>query len=128
MSNYPPPQGFPTQGYPQETYPPQPPHSGCGGCLGKFLIFLGVIFLLIIALCCGGFFYLRSYVASSVSQRPAEVQTISDEIISIRAAPLEPVAGGRFLVPIVDKSLGQGAVYSDKNHKSILVLASFGEA
>jgi len=132
MPNYPQPgypPGHPTPGYPQEGYPPQQPRSGCGGCLGKFLIFLGVIFLLIIATCCGGIFYLKSYIASSISQDPAEIQTISDEIISIRVpAPLEPVAGGRFQVPIVGKTLGQGAFYSDKNHKSTLVIASFGEA
>ena len=57
MSNYPPQQGSPLPGYPQDGYPPQRPRSGCGGCLGKFLIFLGVIFLLIIVLCCGGIFY-----------------------------------------------------------------------
>jgi hypothetical protein len=78
-------------------------------------------------MCCGGVLYLRSYIASAVSQQPAEVQAISDEIVTIHAAPLEPVAGGRFRIPFVDKTLGQGVVYADKNHKSILVLGSFGE-
>ncbi|MGA2258002.1 MAG: hypothetical protein ABSG53_25335, partial [Thermoguttaceae bacterium] len=95
----------------------------------KFLIFLGVVFLLMIAMCCGGFFYLKSYFASSTSQQPAEVHKISDEIISIHIpAPLEPVAGGRFQMPILGKSLGRGAVYSDKNRTCILVLASIGDA
>jgi hypothetical protein len=72
---------------------------------------------------------LKSYIASSTSQQPAEVQKISDEIIAIRVpAPLEPVGGGRYEVPIIGKSLGQGAVYSDKNHKSVLILASIGDA
>ena len=31
-------------------------------------------------------------------------------------------------MPIVGKTIGQGAFYSDKDHKSILILASFGEA
>ena len=129
MSNYPPQQGYPPPGYPQVGYPPPPPpRSGCGGCLGKLLIFLGVIFALIIAICCGGIFYAKSYIASAITQKPAEVQTISDEIISIRVpAPLEPVGGGRFQVPIVGKAFGQGALYADKNHKCMLVLASFGE-
>ena len=127
MSNYPPP-GYPVPGYPPAGYPPQRPRSGCGGCLSMLLIFLGVIFLLIIAMCCGGFFYLKSYLSSSISQQPADVRQISDEIISIRtAAPLEPVAGGRFQMPIVGKSLGQGVLYADKNHKAILILASFSE-
>lgn len=132
MSNYPQPgypPGHPAPGFPQDGYPQQPPSSGCGGCLGKFLIFLGVIFLLMVALCCGGFFYMKSYIASSISQQPAEVQKISDEIISIQIPPpLEPLAGGRFQVPFVGKTLGQGAFYSDKQHKGFLILASFGEA
>ena len=129
MSNYPPPQGNPPQGYPQGGYPPQQPSSGCGGCLGKFLILLGVIFVLVIVMCCGGVFYMKNYIASSTSQQPAEVQKISEEIISIQVPPpLEPVGGGRFQVPIFGKSLGQGAIYTDKNHKCMLVLASIGDA
>ena len=58
MSNDPPPQGYPPPGYPQAGYPSQQPRSGCGcGCVGKFLILLGVVFLLIIATCCGVIYY-----------------------------------------------------------------------
>jgi hypothetical protein len=128
MSNYPSPQSYPTPGYPQEGYRPEQPRSGCGGCLGKFLILLGVIFLLIIGLCCGGFFYFKSYITSSTSKDPVEVQKISGEIIAINAAPLEPVGGGRFKLPLAGTSLGQGVFYSDKNHKSVLILASIGDA
>ena len=128
MSNYPPPQGFPPQEYPPSGTPPQQPRSGCGGCLGKFLILLGVIFVLILAMCCGGVFYVRSYIASAITQKPAEVKAISDEIISMNVPEvLQPEAGGRFRAPIVDKPLGQGAFYADKNHKCVLVLGSFGE-
>src|SRR5580658_493743 len=128
MSNYPPPQGYPQQNYPQEGYAPQPQRSGCGGCLGKLLILLGILFALILAMCCGGIFYMKSYIANAVTQQPVEVQKISDEIISINVpAPLAPVAGGRFQVPFVGTTFGQFALYSDKNHKGVLVLASFGE-
>ena len=132
MSNYPPPgypQGQPAPGYPQAGYPPPQPRSGCGGCLGKFLIFLGVVFVLIIAMCCGGIFYARQYFASSMTKQPAEVQKISDEIISVTVpAPLEPVGGGRFRMPLVGTPLGQGVLYSDKNQKNLLILASIGAA
>jgi hypothetical protein len=127
QTGYPP--GHPTPGYPQDGYPPQRPTSGCGGCLGKFLIFLGIVFALMLVLCCGGGLYMRSYFIDSVSQQPAEVQAISDEIISIRVQPpLEPVGGGRFKVPFVGTSMGQGVVYADKGRKCILVLASIGDA
>ena len=81
-----------------------------------------------VAMCCGGVFYLKSYIASAMSKDPAEVQKISDEIISIHVPRLEPLGGGRFPLPIVGKALGQGAFYADKNHKSFLIVASFGEA
>ncbi len=129
MSNYPQPsypQGNPPPGYPQDGYPPQQPRSGCGcgGCLGKFLIVLAVIFGLLIALCCGGFYYLKS----SVTDQPAEAQKISDEIASLRVpAPLEPVGGGRLKIPFVGKLVAEGTLYSDKKG-SVLLLGSFGEA
>jgi len=119
----------PQPGYPQGGYPPEQPRSGCGGCLGKFLIFLGIVFVLIFALCCGGVFYFRSYVTSSISQQPAEVQAIGDEIASLRVpAPLEPVGGGRFKIPFVGTLIAEGAAYSDKEHKCVLILGSFGQA
>jgi hypothetical protein len=131
MSNYPPPQGYPSTAYPPPGYyPPQQqrPSSGCGGCLGKFLIVLGIIFLLLIVSCCGGIFYVtKYYFPSHTSLEPTEVQKISDEIISLRAAPLEPVAGGRYELPIGGKSIGQGVFYSDKNHKAVLFLVAIGD-
>jgi hypothetical protein len=132
MSNYPSPgqqPGQPAFGAPQQGYPPQqPPRSGCGGCLGKFLIALGVLFALLIAVCCGGFFYFKSWAANAVTQDPAEVQKISDEVISVQVpAPLEPVGGGRFKMPIAGTYIGEGVVYADKNQKGSLILASFGD-
>jgi len=125
MSNYPSQQGFPQQGYPQEGYSPGPPRSGCGGCLGKFLIFLGLIFALIIAVCCGGFFYVKS----SFTGQTADVQGISEEIASLRVPPpLEPVGGTRLKVPLAGTLVYEGAFYASKDRKSFLILVSFGEA
>jgi hypothetical protein len=136
MSNYSQP-GYsaasPPADYPQDGYPPQQSRSGCGcgcgGCLGKFLIFLGVIFLLLILACAGSVYWLvKSYIPSSITREQAEVQAISDEIVSIHAAPLEPVAGGRFRMPIVGKSIGEAAIYADKGHNCVLILAVIGDA
>jgi flagellar basal body-associated protein FliL len=116
------PPGQPAPGYPQGGYP-QTPRSGCGGCLGKFLIFLGVVFVLLAVGCCGGGYYLYK---TSFTQQPAEIEAIAGEIISIRVpAPLEPVAGGRIKIPFAGTPLGQGAIFSDKDHTSGLFLASF---
>jgi hypothetical protein len=129
MSNYPPPGS--STGYTQPEYSPQPQASGCGcgGCLGKVLIALGVVFFLIIALCCGSVFYMQSYVKNSITQQPQQVQVISDEIATIKVpAPLAPAFGGRFKVPFSGTYLGEGVVYTSPDKKSILVLASFSDA
>jgi len=126
MSNYPPQQGFPQQGYPPDGYYPERQRSGCGGCLAKFLIILGVVFALIIALCCGGIFYIF-YGMSSVTNQPAEVRQIGDEIASFRVpAPLEPVGGARLKIPLTDTLIYEGAVYADKDRRDLLTLVSFG--
>ncbi len=145
MSNYPPyqspgtsPQGYPQPGYPQPGYPqggypPEQPRSGCGGCLGKIFIFLGVIFLLLLITCGGLAYYLQSWLKSSATESPAEVQGIGDEIISMQVpAQFVPVGGGRF--KLFGKELGQGAIYADKIHKqdngyhSTLIIASFSDS
>ena len=102
MSNYPPP-GMPQTAYPQPGYPPppQPSGCGCGGCLGKFFIVVGVLFFLIIAVCCGGS-YCSCAVKNATTYQQAEVQTIGDEIAAhanpARSSPL-PAAGIRFHLP-----------------------------
>jgi len=135
MSNYPPPgyqppPSYPTPGYPQESYPPPQPRSGygCGGCLGKFLIFLGIVFLLLILVCGGTFYYVYTKFRDSLTYNAPEINKVTDEIVSTDIPDvLKPVGGGRFKMPFVDKTLGQRVVYSDKNHKAILILASWDE-
>ncbi len=129
MSNYPPP-GMQTA-YPQPGYPPPPPQpSGCGGCLGKIFILLGVLFFLLIVACCGGGFYLRSYFKNSITQQATEIQSIRDDITSIDIPdpPLSPAFGGRFKMPVSGTFLGQGAGYTAPNNKALLVVASFSDA
>jgi hypothetical protein len=120
MSNYPPPgvQGSP---YAQPGYPPpQRSGCGCGGCLGKILILLGIIFLLII-LACGGIIF---YASKHMTQQPGDVRTITDEITSMRVpTPLEPVGGGSVNLSAIGL-VGEGAVYVDKDHKNSLVVIS----
>jgi hypothetical protein len=126
MSNYPPPGYYPPAN--PAYYPPERPRSGCGGCLKWFLIISGILFLLLIALCCGAGFYAQNYFKKSVTDKPDEVRKISEEIISMRVPDsLEPVGGGRFKVPLSGTFLGQGAVYADKDKTSMLLIGSFGD-
>jgi hypothetical protein len=118
MSNYPQP-GY-QQGTPGPAYPPQQSGCGCGGCLGKILIFVGVVFVLLIAVCCGGIYYLMS----SFKQQPAEVTAMTEGIISINAAPLEPELGLRLKNPLTGTYYGESAIYADTSHKATMILVS----
>jgi hypothetical protein len=126
MSNYQQ-SGNVSPGYAQD-YPPERPRSGCGGCLKWFLIISGVLFLIMIGLCCGGVFYAQSYIKNSVTDKQEEVEKISNEIITMSVPkPLEPVGGGRFKIPLVGTLVGQGCIYADKNKTSTLLVGSFGD-
>ncbi len=129
MSNYATP-GTPPAGYTQPGYPPpqQPSGCGCGGCLGKFLILLGAVFLLMIVVCCGGGYFVFDSFKKSSTQQPAEVRAISDEIAPMNVpAPLEPKGGGRYKLPIFGP-LGEGAIYAAPDKKAVLIVASFSDA
>jgi hypothetical protein len=113
--------------------PPPPPQGsgcGCGGCLGKFFILLGVVFFLMIALCCGGVFYTQSYFKKAITQQPAQVEAISDEITSMKvpSPPFSPAFGGRFNMPFAGTYLGEGAAYTAPGQKAVLIVASFSDA
>jgi hypothetical protein len=128
MSNYPPP-GMPQTAYPQAAYPPppQPSGCGCGGCLGKFFILLGVGFFLMIVVCCGGFFYLGSLLQHSITQQPNDVREIREEVAALDVpAPLAPVGAGRIKMPFTGTLIGEGAAFADKDRTSFLFVGSFG--
>jgi hypothetical protein len=66
----------------------------------------------------------------AITQQPAEVQTISDEITSMRvpSPPLSPTFGGRFNMPFAGTYLGEGAGFAAPNQKAILIVASFSDS
>ena len=142
MPNYPQQQGFPQQpGYPQQAgYPPQmgfpqqpggawapPPQTGMG-CGTKLLIVLGLLFLLMILVCCGGFFGLGYYVKHAVTQDSVAVKDITEDITEIEIpSPLEPAGAGRFASPVGGKLLALGAAYVDRQRDGILILIAAGD-
>ncbi|MGA2621155.1 MAG: hypothetical protein ABSF26_26320 [Thermoguttaceae bacterium] len=129
MSNYPP---QPADYY-QMAYPPSDPHwrpprpgMGCGM---KLLVALGVIFLLLTLLFCGGVFLLWS--SFKLTQDRAAVEAIAAQITDIDVPQvLQPAAAMNARVPVVDKTFVRFAAYSDKhaNQESFLLLFSLGEA
>jgi len=109
--------------------PPAKPRMGCGT---KLLIGLGIGFLLLILLCCGAGilmpFMVQSYASKSVSEDPAVVLAVTDEITQIDVPEqLRPKASFDFKIPIVGKRLMSGAVYADQQNTSVLILAALGE-
>jgi hypothetical protein len=130
-----PPQTFPPRhDYPQGYPPPAgtawapPPRTGMG-CGAKLLIFLGLLFLLLILVCCGGLFGVALWMKSSLTDSPEAVKLATDEIASIDVpAGLEPAGAASLHVPISGQLFAVFAAYSDKaDHKSTLMLAAFGK-
>lgn len=130
MSNYPPQGGYPPPGYPPQGYPQMayPPRQGMG-CVAKFFILLGILFLLSMCCCCGAFFGAKHYFTALSTTDPAQVESIAEGMTTIEVPPpLEPVGGGKYNVPFSSTLLGQGAVFGEKEHDTILVLLSVGDA
>jgi hypothetical protein len=139
MSNYPPQPGslppgpqqpFPAQpGYPPGSEPYPPPRAGMG-CGMKILIALGVCFLLLLILCCGGG-YMVSKSFKPITA-PKEIDAMTREMTDIDIpARLEPTGGIDMRLPLVNKTLMRFAVYSDKNSNeekaSNLILMAMGD-
>jgi hypothetical protein len=123
MSNYAPP-GLQPTAYSQPGYPPppQPSGCGCGGCLGKFFLLLGVLFFLLIVLCGGAVYFGYQSLNKSISRQPAAIQAVQEEIASLQVPPqLKPVAGGH--VNILGTDLGEGVVYSAADGKCAMIVA-----
>ncbi|MGD0896250.1 MAG: hypothetical protein ABR915_00355 [Thermoguttaceae bacterium] len=120
---YPPSQGFPP---PVVVYPPK---TGMG-CGAKLLILLGVLFLLLILVCCGGFFGFTYWVKNSVTTDANAVRTATEEITSIDVpAALEPAGAMNLHVPMSGRLIMVLVAFADKGpHKNdLLVLIASGE-
>ena len=95
----------------------------------KVPIIVGIVFFVLAVLCCGGFFLFVRHISQGVSQDPAVVKAMTDEITQIEIPePLKPKASMDMKVPIVNTSLMKMAVYSDDAGKSTLTLVAVGEA
>ena len=99
------------------------------GCGAKLLIFLGLLFLLLILVCCGGGFLAFSYIKHLATADPAAVQAATNEIASITVPePLQPAGALDLHFPFSGQRIAVFAAYMDKaDRKSSLMLAAFGQ-
>jgi hypothetical protein len=96
------------------------------------LLILGIVFLVLIVVCCGGIalvgFLTSRYVSNSVSQDPQVIRRTTREIAEIQIPDhLSPEMSMDMKVPFSDKRMMTGVAYRDKQDNSLLMLFSFAE-
>lgn len=106
----------------------QPPEKTGMGCGAKLLIFLGVLFVLLIVVCCGGTLLSGWYFGKSVSEDPDQIAAVTREIVEIDIPEeLSPQLSFNVKVPFTGQKFMTWVGYADPATASLLVLASFGE-
>jgi hypothetical protein len=109
MSSHPP-SGY---AYPPPDYPPPPPRPGLG-CGTKILVFLGVVFLLLMVLCCGGVFMAVYAFQNARSEDAGTVTETTAGIAQIEVPPpLEPAASADLHLPMTRTRIIRAATYGD---------------
>jgi hypothetical protein len=111
-----------------------PPYQKPGMSTGtKVLIILGIIFLVLVVLCCGGgvaiFWAGASYMKDAISDDPQVVREVTKGIVDIDVPEeLEPQFSMDMKVPLSDERFMVMVVYGDQTKGTAVMLASFGEA
>jgi uncharacterized protein YneF (UPF0154 family) len=98
----------------------------------KILLILGVIFLLLILVCCGGLLTLgfmgQRYMARSISDDPQVVRQVTAGIVQIDVPEgLEPMFSMDMKIPFTDEPAMTWVMYRHPPTNSTLLLSSFGE-
>ena len=110
---------------PQPPSPPPPRGMSTGV---KVLLIVGIIFFVLVLLCCGGLFLIGRHFAQEVSYDPVVVKATTDKIAQIEIPELlKPKASMDLKVPIVNKTIMKMATYADDTGKSTLKLAAMGD-
>ena len=125
MSDYQPPPN-PYAG-PQPYTPPPRPGMSTGA---KVLVILGIIFVVLAILCCGGIaamtFWTRSYVKNAFSQDPQVVRRVTAEMLTIdMPTELQPQASINAKIPFTGQEAMRMVIYAHEASNSSIVLMSF---
>lgn len=115
---------------PDAAGPPEKQGTSAGS---KVLLILGIIFVILVVLCCGGliaaYFWANSYFGEAMSEDPQVVRQLTDEIVSIDVPEqLQPAFSMDMQIPFTGQEMMKWVAYADESNSSVLVMASFGEA
>jgi hypothetical protein len=115
---------------PEGMPPPEKPGMSTGT---KVLIILGIIFLVLVLLCCGfgGAFvwWGTAYMKDAISDDPQVVREVTGEIVEIDIPDkIKPLFSMDMNVPFSDQRVMVMVVYGDQGDGTAVMLASFGEA
>ena len=99
---------------------------------GKVLVGLGIGCGLLLLLCCGGIglggFAVVKIAQQATIEDPKQIHDITDEIVMIEVPePLDPLLAMNVNLPIIGPVM-KGAVYTDKDKESTLILGQFYQA
>ena len=108
----------------------QPPKKGMSGGT-KALLIVGIIFGLLILLCCGGLvglgIYGASYFSDAMSQDPAVIAECTAQFVEMEIPPqFAPVMSFDMTIPFSGEALMVWVVYADEPSGSMLMMASLG--
>lgn len=108
----------------------QPPKQGMSSGM-KTLLILGVIFGLLVLLCCGGLvlsgMYMASYVSDAMSEDPDVIAERTGQFVEMEIpAQLAPAMSFDMKVPVSGEPLMVWVVYADQSSNSMLMMASLG--
>jgi hypothetical protein len=124
MSTFPPSMDPGLQGAPAWQTPPKP-GMGCGM---KVLIALGILFALLLVLCCGGGIWWVASLKNAMTEDPAKVRIALGDITQIDVPPpLEPQVAFNLKFPVIGEFM-RFVVFADAKQDSTLVLFALGEA
>jgi hypothetical protein len=110
-----------------------PPYQKPGMSTGtKVLLILGIIFLVLVVLCCGGglalFWAGASYMKDAFSDDPQVVRRVTGEIVDIEVPDkLQPQFSVNMKVPISGERFMVMVGYGDQAKGTAVMLASFGK-
>jgi hypothetical protein len=100
------------------------------GTGAKVLLILGIIFAILIVLCCGGMgvMYYSMKSAMKISNDPAAIKALTKEIAEIDVPePLKPQMSMNMKVPFSDKTLMKFVGYNDAPNQDTLLLVAMGD-
>jgi hypothetical protein len=108
----------------------QPPKKGMSSGM-KTLLIVGIIFGVLILICCGGLvgfgLYMRSYVSDAMSEDPIVIAEHTAQFVDMEIpSQLSPTMSFDVTVPFSGEPVMVWVIYADQPTNSMLMMASIG--